>query len=168
MTFCTWEPLVLSSSMFVARDWSGLLFVALCSSHARLGCDAVVQLETLVKISNLQNILLNNQKYKQYLLRKHWLSKPVKWVTRSVEVFMELVKSESIHVYILHKYNIDVMKRLICSSVKSDKLFLFFFCEGIATSTIRREQGYSFGSQNKVHFHKRRYYTVLQSVLRCS
>lgn len=38
---------------------------------------------------------------------------------------MEVVKSESI--YILHnKYDIDVMKHLICSSVKSGKpIFVF-------------------------------------------
>jgi len=77
---------------------------------------------------------------------------------------MEVVKWESI--YILHKFDIDVMQPVMCSSVKSGKPILFF-CEGIATSTIRRKQGYAFGSQNKVYFHKRRDYTVLQSVLRC-
>lgn len=80
-------------------------------------------------------------------------------------MLMEVVKSESI--YFLHnKYDRDVMKRLICSSVKSGKP-IFFFCEGIATSTIRREHGYASGSQNKVQFHKTRDYTVLQYVLCC-
>ena len=43
---------------------------------------------------------------------------------------MEVVKSESI--YILHnKYDIDVMKRLICSSVKSGKPIFFSMKESL-------------------------------------
>lgn len=49
---------------------------------------------------------------------------------------MEVVKSESI--YILHnKYDIDVMKRLICSSVKSGNQFFF----SVKESLLQQSEG---------------------------
>lgn len=51
-------------------------------------------------------------------------------------MLMEVVKSESI--YFLHnKYDIDVMKRLICSSVKSGKPFFF----SVKESLLQQSEG---------------------------
>ena len=51
-------------------------------------------------------------------------------------MLMEVVKSESI--YFLHnKYDIDVMKRLICSSVKSDKPIFF----SVKESLLQQSEG---------------------------
>ena len=51
-------------------------------------------------------------------------------------MLMEVVKSESI--YFLHnKYDIDVMKRLICSSVKSGKPIFF----SVKESLLQQSEG---------------------------
>lgn len=57
-------------------------------------------------------------------------------MTRGGKVLMEVVKSESI--YFLHnKYDIDVMKRLICSSVKSGKPIFF----SVKESLLQQSEG---------------------------